>query len=302
MKNTLINLFYYWVGIGFLILSKIKYFIHGYSTPKPFDISEFQRAVEYDIRVVDRWIAMLQEYVGDDRISAINNKSILELGPGSDLGVGLYLLSKSIKEYVAIDVNNLVQNVPEKFYNIFFAYLKEKDHLLGISFLKEQLNKTNNGNNDKLDYICRKDFDIESALGSRKIDIVFSQAAFEHFDDINVTIKAVSAVTKPGAIIIALVDLKTHSRWIRDKDPNNIYRYSEWIYRLISTRGTPNRVRPYQYKQALEKNGWENVIIAPITTLENVKFNSIKKHLNRKFIEDKNQMNYLGVWLCATKT
>lgn len=300
MKNTLINLFYYWVGIVFLILSRIKSFIQGYSTPKPFGINEFQRCVEYDINVVDKWITILLEYDKTDRKTILNNKSVLELGPGSDLGVGLYLLSKSIKEYIAIDVNNLIQNVPEEFYNIFFTYLKE-NYKLDVSLLIKELNKTKNGNNDKLDYICRKDFDIVSALGSRKVDIVFSQAAFEHFDDVNETIKAVSAITRPGAIIIALVDLKTHSRWIRDKDPNNIYRYSKWIYHLLSVRGTPNRVRPYQYKQALEKNGWENIIIKPSTILKDSKYNSIKNHLNKEFVEDKNQMNYLGIWLCATK-
>jgi SAM-dependent methyltransferase len=296
----MLNLFYYWVGIGFLILARIKSFIQGYSTPKPFGINEIQKCVEYDIKVVDEWINKLLEYNSDDGINILNNKSVLELGPGSDLGVGLYLLSKSIKEYIAIDVNNLIQSAPEQFYSFFFKYLK-KNYQLDVSYLINEFNKTKNGNNDKLDYIYRTDFDIVSALGSRKVDLVFSQAAFEHFDDVNETIKAVSAVAKPGTIIIALVDLKTHSRWIRDKDPNNIYRFSKWIYRMLSARGTPNRVRPYQYKLALEENGWKNVIIKPSATLEDSRYNSIKKHLDRNFIEDKNQMNYLGIWLCATK-
>ena len=76
-----------------LILSKIKSVISGYSTPKPFGISDFQRCVEYDIKVVDGWVKMLRKYIKDDKIHNLNNKSILELGPGSDLGVGLYLLS-----------------------------------------------------------------------------------------------------------------------------------------------------------------------------------------------------------------
>ena len=294
-------MFYYWAGIGFLILSKIKSIILGYSTPKPFGISDFQRCVEYDIRVVDGWIAMLQEYIKGDKVCNLNNKRILELGPGSDLGVGLYLLSKSIKEYITIDVNNMIQNVPEQFYDVFFSYLEKENKNIDKLYLIEELNKTRNKNNNKLDYICRKDFDIVSALGSRKVDIVFSQAAFEHFNDVYETIKAVSVITKPGAIIIAHVDLKTHSRWIRDKDPNNIYRYSKWVYRLFFTHGTPNRVRPYQYKEALEKNGWENILIKPSATLENSKYSSVKNHYAKEFIEKKNQMNYLGVWLCATK-
>ena len=300
MKNALINLFYYWAGIVFLLLSRVKSFIQGYSAPKPFGINEFQRSVEYDINVVDKWISILLEYEKADKETILKNRSVLELGPGSDLGVGLYLLSKSIKKYIAVDVNNLIKDVPEQFYNIFFKYLKE-NLKLDVSVLMEELKKTKDGNNDKLDYICRKDFNIVKALGSRKVDIVFSQAAFEHFDDIDETIKEVSDITRPGATFISLVDLKTHSRWIRNKDPNNIYRYSKWVYHLFSSRGTPNRVRPYQYKQALEKNGWENIVIKPSTILKNNKYNSIIRYLDSEFAEDKNQMNYLGIWICAKK-
>ena len=133
------------------------------------------------------------------------------------------------------------------------------------------------------------------------VDIIFSQAAFEHFDDINETIKALSKITNPGAIIIALVDLKTHSRWIRDKDPNNIYRYPKWIYSLLSSRGTPNRIRPYQYKEALKKSGWTNIAIKPSTTLQSCKNKSYTTNLNKEFTGYKNQMNYLGIWICAKK-
>jgi SAM-dependent methyltransferase len=300
MKKTLLNWFFYWAGIVFLALSRARSIIKGYSAPKPFPIQESLKCVEYDIKVVDILITFLREYTQDAKLSTLNKKSILELGPGSDLGVGLYLLSKSAKEYVAIDVNNLIQSVPERFYDVFFTYLREKEHI-DTSFLIEELNKTRSGNFDKLNYIYRKDFDIINAIGSRKVDIVFSNAAFEHFDNIYETIKAVSAVTIPGAIFIALVDLKTHSRWIRDKDPNNIYRYPRWLYRLLSTSGTPNRIRPYQYKEALEKNGWNNIKIKSGNTLEDARYNFIKEHLDKEFIENINQMKYLSIWIGATK-
>lgn len=300
IKNTLKNWFYWVSGLVFLALSKVKN-IMGYSTPKPFSINEFQRCVEYDINVVDNWIAHLTEY-GMDNKSSVNGNNILELGPGSDLGVGLYLLSKSAKEYSAIDVVNLVQSVPEEFYVCLLTQLKENNKNIDTSFLISELNKTRNGTNDKLNYICRNDFDIVNALGSRKIDIVFSQAAFEHFDNIDETIQAISAVTVQGAILIANIDLKTHSRWIREQDPNNIYRYPKRLYGLFGYRGIPNRVRPYQYKEALERNGWENVKIEANDILSEDRYNFVKKHFDNEFIEEKNQMNYLSIWVYATKT
>jgi hypothetical protein len=63
---------------------------------------------------------------------------------------------------------------------------------------------------------------------------------------------------------VAEIDLKTHSRWIRDHDPNNIYRYSNAIYRALWFRGIPNRVRPYEYRAIFEAHGWTNVRITPL--------------------------------------
>ena len=198
-------------------------------------------------------------WVGD----ILNGKRVLELGPGSDLGVGLYLLSKGAGEYNAVDVNNLVQTVPQTFYEELFTYLKSMNDEIDELLLRGELDKTINGRNNKLNYVCRNDFNISSALDRRKVDVVFSQAAFEHFDNIEETIESLSNVAVKGAIAIILIDLKTHSRWIRDKDPINIYRYPDWIYRSFHFRGIPNRVRPYQYKDAFKKHGWGNVKIEP---------------------------------------
>ncbi len=301
MSRTLQNWFYFYAGIVFLALAKTKNIIQGYSSPKAFSINETTRCIEYDIDVVESWLSHLQKYTSTSNDDILSNKRILELGPGSDLGIGLYLLSKGAGEYNAVDVNNLVQSVPNAFYEEFFAYFKDKNKEINESFLREELDKLRKGNNDKLNYVCRNDFNIYSALNGRKVDIVFSQAAFEHFDNIEETIESLSKVTTKGAIAIILVDLKTHSRWIRDKDPINIYRYPAWIYRLFNFRGIPNRIRPHQYKDAFEKHGWGNVKIESSKLLSDDSYKFTKGHLDKKFEPEENQMNYLSIWLCATK-
>jgi hypothetical protein len=47
-------------------------------------------------------------------------------------------------------------------------------------------------------------------------------------------------------------DRQTHSRWIREKDPNNIYRYARWFYRLFYSSGQLNRVRLAEYARFFE--------------------------------------------------
>ena len=94
-----------------MILAKVKFLFKGYSSPKPFSISEYDKCVEYDISVVDKWMEHLKKYLGQVG-DTLQNKTILELGPGSDLGIGLYLLSKGVRQYIAVDVNNLAESVP----------------------------------------------------------------------------------------------------------------------------------------------------------------------------------------------
>lgn len=37
----------------------------GYTSPKPFDISQTQRAIDYDINVIKHWLHQLNLYIGE---------------------------------------------------------------------------------------------------------------------------------------------------------------------------------------------------------------------------------------------
>ena len=198
---SLQNTFFKVVGIGFLFLAKIKNILHGYSSPKPFDISETKRCIDYDIKVVDQWLFYLQKYTGNK--GSIEGKNILELGPGSDLGIGLYLLSKGCTQYNACDVNDLMKATPDFFYDALFDEIDNINKNADIDFLKKQLQKSKAGITSKLNYVVHDDFDLISSFGKSSVDLVFSQAAFEHFDDIELTFLHLTSVCRPNAILIA---------------------------------------------------------------------------------------------------
>ena len=155
------------------------------------------------------------------------------------------------------------------------------------------------GKTSLLSYCVCKDFNLVNAIKPSTIDLVFSQAAFEHFDKIEETIQQLNIVCKPGAILISEIDLKTHSRWIREKDPNNIYRYPKWLYNLCTFQGVPSRMRPYRYKIFFLKNGWKNVTITPLKQIKN---RALCSGMNKEFHGKINQMDLLSVVLCARKT
>lgn len=294
---SLRNIFFYITGLGFLALAKGKNILQGYSSPKPFDMSEMSRCIDYDIDVVEQWLSYLKEYT--QRTDTVVGKNILELGPGSDLGIGIYLLAMGGSKYNGFDVNNLMKSTPNSFYEQLFARLDTINRDTDIHFLKTQLNERLRGNPSRLNYVVSNDFNLASAFGKSTIDLVLSQATFEHFDDVDATVSELSAVCKPGAILVAEIDLKTHSRWIRDKDPNNIYRYSSCVYEAFWFRGIPNRIRPHKYKEAFERHDWTDISIIPIEKL-NVG-GKCYSGINKSFAHKINQMEYLSIVLCARK-
>lgn len=288
--------FFFVVGIAFLFLAKTKNVINGYSSPKPFALSERERCLSYDMQVVDEWLNQLGRYLHENGEAAIRGQDVLELGPGSDLGVGLYLLSKGATSYSACDVNDLATGVPDAFYETLFARLPVGNRPT-VGELRQEMARVKSGESSRLNYVVRPGFDLASAFGEDAFDLVFSQAAFEHFDDIDATVFELTDVCRPGAVIVAVIDLQTHSRWIRDHDPNNIYRYPRWLYRAFWFRGAPNRVRPQGYVRALNRCGWTDIIVLPLSQLEDQGISA----LDNAFRDRSDQMTLLSVVLCARK-
>ena len=293
------NIFCWLSGGAILALNKVKHTIQGYTSPRTFPISEIKRSVEYDFSVVALWNFFLNEYRGAE--FSVKDKNILELGPGADLGVGLILLSLGAKKYNSLDINNLVNTVPDELYKELFNTIKTQPNIeRTIEELSHQLELTKKNNNDSLNYICDPQFDI-SRFEDDGIDLVLSNAAFEHFDDIEKTFSQLSTIVRPGGTLLAEIDLSTHTRWIRDKDPLNIYRYSSFYYEMMKFSGSPNRIRPNQYAGYLEKNGWTNIKIIPYRTLDQNYIDHIKPSLPKCFQSPETSMEALSVILCATR-
>jgi SAM-dependent methyltransferase len=167
-----------------------------------------------------------------------------------------------------------------------------------IARLRAELAATLGGAPARLRYLVRGDFDLEAAFGRDAFDLVVSQAAFEHFEDVDATFAALARVCRPGALLVAEIDLKTHSRWIRDRDPNNIYRYPDWLYRAFRFRGSPNRLRPRDYAAALARHGWTDIAITP---LERLAERHDPRSVAPRFRSPAREMELLSIMLCAKR-
>jgi SAM-dependent methyltransferase len=288
------NRLHHCVGGAILLANKVRHAVRGYRTPRLFDASQIARGVEYDISVVDGWMDCLKRYSLPD--ADLAGKRVLELGPGADLGVGLILLASGAEKYTARDIHNLAASASGEFYDRLFENLADR---ADIDSLRHQLDLTRNGSPEKLCYQCDPKFDL-SVLPDESIDLIVSQAAFEHFDDLHRTIGQMSKLARPGAVLVCEIDLSTHTRWIRDRDPLNIYRYSDAFYNMLKFRGSPNRVRPQAYREMLSYAGWDDIQQYPLAVLDEDYLGSVQPSLARQFKDDA-EMGALSVALCARK-
>jgi hypothetical protein len=139
-------------------------------------------------------------------------KQILEVGPGSDLLTGELLLDSGAATYTAVDAFRLAESTPRARYVVTaFPGLPDLDG---------------------------------------PYDLVVSNATLEHLDDVPSTFARLADLTAPGGIWCHYVDAKTHMRWLKDRDPLNLLRYGDRVYRMMSFPGVPNRLRASDYVDA----------------------------------------------------
>lgn len=292
---------YFVLGGLALLANKLRYTLRGYRNPRPFPDTEYARAITYDLGVVDAWMARLEAYLGQPYELA--GKTVLELGPGADLGVGLYFLAQGVARYCAADVNPLAAKVPQEFYKRLVANLIERGTITPehADALLAEPESTRAGRPNRLDYRCLADFDL-LAFGRNSVDLFVSQAAFEHFEHFQDTARQMAEVARPGALLVTEIDLNTHTRWLRDNDPHSIYRIPEWLYRLCHFPGIPNRMRPNEYVQALRQAGWSDISVTPITSVSDAYLHQVEKHLAAPFRGPEADMSQVHVVLCARYT
>lgn len=156
-----------------------------------------------------------------------------------------------------------------------------------IQLLEAQLKLFYQGGESQLNYIAQPDFSF-TPVQSEEIDVVLSQAAFEHFDDIERTVRESSELVVPGGYFLAVIDFQTHTRFLRERDPLNIYRYNKHLYNILKFRGSPNRVRPNQYVDILKEYGWDNIIFEPSKSAPRDYISSVRPYICKEYRSDEN--------------
>lgn len=262
MTSALRNLEMIIVGLGFLGLAWSKYTLRGYVTPNTVAKSDVEGQIAYLLDI----FASLRRFMPPN--FDLRGRDVLELSPGASRGNGALFLAMGARSYHAIDVFDLAAGEDPAFYDLLldrFAEATEED--------RERARTITSGSGahefgHEFGYAIGRDFDIPRLAEGRTFDLIVSCAAFEHYDNVSDAVAGLTQVARPGCQTVHIIDLQTHSRWIREHDPNNIYRYPEAIYRLFRFPGQPNRQRPSDYVQAFETEGWSDVHFVPSRTID----------------------------------
>ncbi|MDB3918769.1 methyltransferase domain-containing protein [Luminiphilus sp.] len=270
----------YTLGLLALIFIWIRGKFQSYSRPRVFNVNDIERSISYDLEVLQRYKRYLDLYSNSDTF--FDGASVLELGPGADLGIGLALKQEKVESYTAFDVNPLAFSSPFKLYSDLGASLNYKEGMV-TKFYNDLFGEGKvDLEGSTFEYIVDSEFRFES-LGDRRFDVVLSNAAFEHFDNVTAVVSDCFRILKGGGVFLADVDLQTHTRWLRDNDPLNIYRYSTLLWTALSVPGSPNRVLVEQYKTILTEAGFVDIEVFPRIVLDEKSVQSVNGYLSKEF-------------------
>lgn len=258
------NRVFHGIGLATLAAASLHHRLRGYRKPTDFSASDWPRAIAHVVAIVEDWRHHLTE-PGQGAFD-FRGSDILELGPGATLGTGLLLIGLGARSYLAVDRFDLAGRTPGDFYRALSdAALPEHYDRAAI---RTAADAHCQGLPGPVVAATDPDFDIVGAVGARRFDLVVSNAAFEHFSDVDRALAQVDAVARPGARLVAGVDFQTHTRGIRRHDPNSIYRFSPALYRKLSFPGQPNRLRPDHYVRTLEALDWTDIEVRPVDVAE----------------------------------
>jgi hypothetical protein len=257
LRNTV----YFAGGLAALVLVSAKHRVRGYSSPTGFAPSDWDRSTRNVVSIVEDYRRNAE--IGGRRF-AFEGARVLELGPGLTLGTGVLLAGLGIRSYLAIDAFPLAHATPADFYtSLARGPLPDG---LDREKVATAARAVAESDTDLIDYAVDAAFDIRKLIGGRQFDLIVSNAAFEHFDDVDGTVGALTACAAPGALFMAMIDFQTHSRFVRENDPNSIYRFPAPLYRALHFPGQPNRWRPKDYVRSLTQRGWINATMRSVDT------------------------------------
>ena len=218
-----------------------------------------ERSVTYINRVYDEYL----EFAGLTP-EALRGKRILEVGPGDNFGVALRFLAAGARKVVALDKFYSERNVEQqtRIYQELRNQLSPDEARVFDECIK--LDGEIVLNEDRLQYIYGHGIEeADQILEPGSFDFIVSRAVIHNVYDIERGFEAMDRLLAPGGYTLHKIDLSDENMFSsRGMHPLTFLTIPERIYYLMaSDSGKPNRKLIGDYREQVQKRGYETKIL-----------------------------------------
>jgi len=190
-----------------------------------------------------------------DPCSAVQNKTIAELGPGDTVATALFLLAFGAGRVICADRYTLLLDQAKNaaVARQVLAVLPEEQRLRLQAILSFDGRGRVHWDTGRLQYLHTRDGNIP--LPDESIDIIVSNAVLEHVQDLDSLFADMHRTLRPGGIMVHAADLKSHG--MHRTTALDFLAHNETLWRCMTFyRGAPNRKRKSDYRRLIIRHGF----------------------------------------------
>lgn len=253
----------------------------------------------YFMRCVDDYRAIVEGGTDGDT-PFVDDKVVLEYGPGDLPGVALLLLAIGARKVYCIDRFPMVV-LSDKNVAVIDALAASlppaQRRRFGESF-NEAGAPRSGFREDRLQYLVQPTGRSELRDA---VDVVISRAVLEHVDDLEAIFEDMVRAMRTGALAVHQVDLRSHG--LHESNPLDFLEPSEALWSLMfSHKGVPNRWRVDRYREIVARLPLVLLRLEPTARAEAQDVQSVRGRLAVPFRETSDEdLAWLGFWLVARK-
>jgi SAM-dependent methyltransferase len=235
-----------------------------------------------------------------DFSSYLNDKIVMEYGPGDLPGVAALLVGRGARKVYCVDrfplvslsvknsrvLADLIAGEPEPARSRVKACLRDPSH------------PSAGFDASSIEYLVRP-----SGLSQLEgvVDLVISRAVLEHVNDLEATFRDMVRAMRPGAVAIHLVDLRSHGLHV--DNALDFLTWSKWLWdRMYSDKGVPNRWRIDRYRDIVARLPVDLIVLEPTRLASPDDVRSVRPRLAVPFrnVGDED-LRCLGFWMVFRK-
>jgi SAM-dependent methyltransferase len=189
----------------------------------------------------------------------IRGMTVLELGPGFNIGIPLHFLADGAEKVVGSDKFVPLQTS---------GYFVELYRSLRRGLTDDEKARFDQGlrlsdkvevNPQRVQYIYGKEVDeLVSALGRNSMDLIVSNAVMEEIHDFDTAFSSMDQLLKPGGYMVHRIDLRDYGMFSKyGYHPLEFLTIPDWAYeRMVMDSGQPNRKLVNDYRAQAARLGY----------------------------------------------